>query len=244
MLLQDFNMTIPDIVRLDYRTADIFKKYSINYWSDKEVSLLEICTSKNLNYNAILEELADATKTITISGLLHFSEWKMSFLIDYIINVHHAYMHLAITSIENSLNLFVESLKNKNTEASKVLSLFHELSALLIKHSQHEEEIIFPYIRQIESTHRRRETYGNLFVRTLRKPLSNIEKEHEEIISVLKEIQKLTNNYTSSPGASVLQIALYHKLEEFHTDMQQHTYLEDHILYPKAIVMEEELLQL
>ena len=237
-------MTIPDIVRLDYRTADIFKKYSINYWSGMEMSLLEICSSKKLNYNGILEELTEATRTITISGSLHFSEWKISFLIDYIINVHHAYTHMAIPSIENSLDLIVEVQQNKNTDASKILSLFHELSALLIAHSHHEEEIIFPYIRQIESTHRRRETYGNLFVRTLRKPLSNIGKEHEEIISVLDEMGKLTNNYTSSPGASVLQIALYHKLKEFHTDMQQHIYLEDQILYPKAIVMEEELLQL
>jgi len=244
MLLQDFNMTIPDIVRLDYRTADIFKKYSINYWSGMEMSLLEICSSKKLNYNGILEELTEATKTITISGALHFSEWKISFLIDYIINVHHAYMHMAIPSIENSLDLIVEIQQNKNTDASKILSLFHELSALLITHSHHEEEIIFPYIRQIESTHRRRETYGNLFVRTLRKPLSNIGKEHEEIISVLDEMGKLTNNYTSSSGANVLQIALYHKLKEFHSDMQQHIYLEDQILYPKAIVMEEELLQL
>jgi len=244
MLLQDFNKTIPDIVRLDYRTAEVFKKYGINYWSDKEISLLELCSAKGMNYNAILEELAKATKTITISSALHFSEWKISFLIDYIINVHHAYMHMAISSLETSLNLFVEGKKSKDVQANKILSLFHELSVLLMTHSRHEEEIIFPYIRQIESTHRRRETYGNLFVRTLRKPLSNIEKEHEEIISVLKEIQMLTNDYSSPTGASVDQIALYNKLKEFHSDMEQHTYLEDRILYPRAIEMEEELLQL
>jgi regulator of cell morphogenesis and NO signaling len=244
MLMQDLNKTIPDIVRLDYRTAEVFKKYGINYWCEEEISLLEICTLKGLDYNAILEELAKATKTITISNSLHFSEWKISFLIDYIINVHHAYMHMAIPSIDTSLNLFMVSHKNKYAETSKIPFLFHELSLLLMTHSRHEEEIIFPYIRQIESTHRRRETYGNLFVRTLRKPLSNIEKEHEEIMSVLKKIEMLTNEYTSWPGASIDQIALYSKLKEFHADMEQHTYLEDCILYPKAITLEEELLQL
>jgi len=244
MLLQDFNKTIPDIVRLDYRTADVFKKYGINYCSNKDTSLLEICTSNNLDYNSILEELAEATKTLTISSSLHFSEWKISFLIDYIVNVHHAYMHMAIPSLENSLILFSESHSTNHPETGKILFLFHELSALLIKHSRHEEEIIFPYIRQIESTHRRRETYGNLFVRTLRKPLSNIEKEHEEIMSVLKKIEALTKNYTCSPNAGVDQFALYNKLKEFHCDMLQHTYLEDRILYPRAIEIEEELLQL
>ncbi|HTM92315.1 MAG TPA: DUF542 domain-containing protein, partial [Flavisolibacter sp.] len=94
-MLQNFNKTIADIVRSDYRTADVFKKHGIDYSSGND-KLLETCALQNLDYNSILDELEAATKTITISNSLHFSEWKISFLIDYIINVHHAYMHLAI----------------------------------------------------------------------------------------------------------------------------------------------------
>jgi regulator of cell morphogenesis and NO signaling len=244
MLLQDFNKTVPDIVRSDYRTADVFKKYSINYYSGNNKSLLETCTSQNLDYNVILEELTNATKTITISNSLHFQEWKAGFLVDYIINVHHAYLHAAIPSIETSLIDFIENHRMKYPEINKILFLFRELSVLLMKHSRHEEEIIFPYIRQIENTYRRKETYGNLFVRTLRKPLSNIEKEHEMIMSILKEIQSFTNNYICLSDAGAAQVAIYNKLNEFHCDMIQHTHLEDDILFPKAIEMERELLQL
>jgi regulator of cell morphogenesis and NO signaling len=243
MLVQDFDKTISDIVRSDYRTADVFKKYGINFCAT-EGKLLETCASQNLNYNAILEELLAATKNITISNTLHFSEWKASFLIDYIVNVHHAYMHLAISSLETSLSSFLETHKRKYPEVNKVLLLFREMVTLLVKHSRHEEEIIFPYIKQIENTHRRKETYGNLFVRTLRKPLSNIEKEHEVIYSILREIQTLTNNYTCPSSACADLSAIYSKLNEFHNDMLQHTHLEDDILYPKAIEMEKELLQL
>jgi regulator of cell morphogenesis and NO signaling len=243
MLLQDFNKTVADIVRSDYRTADVFKKYGIDYCLANE-RLLETCAAQNLDYNSILKELEAATKTITISNSLHFWEWKVGFLIDYIINVHHAYMHMAAPALENYLVSFVENHKKSYPEVNKILFLFRELSVLILTHSRHEEEIIFPYIRQIESTHRRKETYGNLFVRTLRKPLSNIEKEHEVIMSVLKEIQGLTNNYTSPLNACADLSAIHHKLEEFHSDMLQHTYLEDHILFPKAIEMEKELLQL
>jgi len=243
MLLQDFNKTIADIVRSDYRTADVFAKHGIDYCLGNE-KLLETCASQNLDYNSILDELEAATKTITISNSLHFSEWRVSFLIDYIINVHHAYMHQAAPAIETSLLSFVERHKKKYPEINKALFLFRELSVLLVTHSRHEEEIIFPYIRQIESTHRRKETYGNLFVRTLRKPLSNIEKEHDVIMSILKEIKTLTNDYSCPADASADLSAIYHKLEEFHSDMLQHTHLEDDILFPKAIEMEKELLQL
>lgn len=243
MLIQNFDKTISDIVRSDYRTADVFKKYGIDYCAT-DGKLLEICASQNLDYNSILEELVAATKTITIPNTVHFSEWKVSFLVDYIVNVHHAYMHTTISSLEASLSLFIETHKKKYSEVNKTFSLFRELSVLLMTHSRREEEIIFPYIRQIESTHRRKETYGNLFVRTLRKPLSNIEKEHEVIYSILKEIQVLTNNYTCPANACADHSAIYNKLNEFHCDMQQHTHLEDDILFPKAIEMEKELLQL
>jgi regulator of cell morphogenesis and NO signaling len=243
MLVLDFNRTISDIVRSDYRTADVFKKHGIDY-NIANGRLLETCASQNLDYNSILEELEAATRTIIISNSLHFSEWKISFLVDYVINIHHAYMHMAMPALDNSLASFVETHKKKYPEMKRVFFLFRELSVLLVTHSRHEEEIIFPYIRQIESTHRRRETYGNLFVRTLRKPLSNIEKEHDVIMTILKEIQTLTNNYTCGFNTCADQSAIYHKLEEFHNDMLQHTYLEDQILFPKAIEMEKELLQL
>ena len=244
MLLQDFNKSLSEIVRSDYRTADVFKKHGIDFCSNERQSLLETCTSQNLDYNSILAELAEATKNIVVSNSLHFSEWKVGFLIDYITNIHHAYIHLAIPSLEASMIDFIEDHKKKRPEINKILFLFREMSVLLTTHSRHEEEIIFPYIRQIESTYRRKETYGNLFVRTLRKPLSNIEKEHEVILSILKEIQSLTNNYTCSSNACADQMAIYSKLNEFHCDMLQHMHLEDDILYPKAIEMEKELLQL
>lgn len=243
MLLHNFNKTVSDIVRSDYRTAEVFKKHGIEFCPGNG-KLLETCASKNLDYNSILDELTAATRTIMISNSVHFSEWKIGFLIDYILNVHHAYMHLALASIESFLVSFIENHKRKYPEINKILFLFRELSVLLQTHSRHEEEIIFPYIRQIESTHRRKETYGNLFVRTLRKPLSNIEKEHEVIMSILKEIKALTNDYSCPLNACADQSAIYHKLEEFHEDMIQHTHLEDDILFPKAIEMENELLQL
>ncbi len=153
-------------------------------------------------------------------------------------------MNAAVHTLEEALVAFIEENQKKSPEINRVLFLFREMSVLLTTHHRHEEEIIFPYIKQIESTHRRKEIYGNLFVRTLRKPLSNIEKEHDTIVSILKQIQTLTNNYTCPENACVTQYYIYHKLQEFHNDMLQHTHLEDDILFPKAIKMEKELLQL
>jgi regulator of cell morphogenesis and NO signaling len=242
--LLDLTKTVSEIVQEDYRAADVFKKHGINYCCSGRIALLEACSARNIEYSTVIEDLRQATKVLQISNALRFSEWRIDFLVDYIINVHHAYVDVAMPEIETSLELFMDGHRKKHPELEKVLDLFKELAALMDTHKRHEEEIIFPYIKQIDNTHRRKETYGNLFVRTLRKPLSNIAKEHDMISSILKEIQVATNNYTFPPNACTNHRVIFQRLREFHDDMMQHKHLENNILFPRAIDIEKELLQL
>lgn len=244
MMTEKYNTTVSEIVRNDYRAADLFKKYGINYCCGGNITLQNVCMQRNIDYNQIVNELDFITRNIVISTALNFSEWKLEFMADYIVNVHHAYQKNALPSIETALISFAEAHKNKIPALEKVVTMFQQLSAIIIPHHLQEEEIIFPYIRQIENAFRRKETYGNLFVRTLRKPLSHIQNEHAEIDRILKEIQLLTNFYIFPANACTSHQVLFHKLQEFHNDVIQHNYLESDILFPRAIQLEKELLQL
>ena len=241
---QVFDKTISEIVREDYRTADVFKKLGINYCCSGEVFLLEACEAKGINYIEVEKELSEATRNIYVSNALQFSEWKIDFLIDYIINVHHAYLYKALPSLEVRLNSFIEGHKKKHPELMKINEVFGELSKFLLNHNRHEEEIIFPYIKQINVAYQRKESYGNLFVRTLRKPLDNIEKQHSVIGEYLQKLKLYTNNYLPPANACTNHQVLYHNLHEVYNDLMQHKHLERNILFPKAIEIEQQLLQL
>jgi regulator of cell morphogenesis and NO signaling len=112
-----------------------------------------------------------------------------------------------------------------------------------MQHNRHEDEIIFPYIKQIDLAYRRKEPYGNLFVRTLRKPLHNIEQEHLKIQDLLNDLQRETNHFTVPDKACINYQVMYKKLEELYNNLIQHKYLEDEVLFPKAIAIEQKLLQ-
>ena len=244
MLSRDFNNTVSDIVRADYRTADVFKKHGINYCCSGHVSLQDACALRQLDYDHMLAELEEASRTIFISNFLAFNTWKIDFLTDYIINVHHAYLIQAIPALEQLLTSFMKGHQKKYPELVKIHEAFMELSTIIQIHNLHEEEVIFPYIKQIEIAYRRKETYGNLFVRTLRKPLSDIEKEHNKMSDLLDNLKMMTSNYTFPANACTNHQVLYHKLKEFHEDMVQHKHLENNILFPKAIEIEQQLLRL
>ena len=235
---------ISEILRSDYRTADVFKKYNINFCCSGEVSLEFACASKNLDLTTVINELEEATRNIHLPNNLRFNEWKVEFLVDYIINIHHAYLQQAIPSLELRLVNFIEGHKKKFPELVNILDAFIELSKVLLPHIRHEEEIIFPYIKQIDNAWRKKEPYGNLFVRTLRKPLTNIEKDHTLISIYLKNLRKYSNNFQFPANACTNHQVLYHKLREFHDDMIQHKHLENNILFPRAVEIECELLRL
>ena len=132
---------ISEIVSNDYRTADVFKKFGINYCCSGQISILEACKAKAIEYTIIDEELRNATREIYVSNTTRFSEWRIDFLIDYIINIHHAYLYEALPSLELRLISFMGGHKKKYPELAQIAEVVTDLSKFLLYHNQHEEEI-------------------------------------------------------------------------------------------------------
>jgi len=240
----DVNSNVSDIVRKDYRTADVFKKYGINYCCGGNASLKEACELKKLNLSLVTREVENAVQTIHLPAAIRFDEWPVEFLIDYILNVHHSYVKKTLPPLQMQIQSFAEGHRSKYPYMLNVADAFDTLSDILTEHMQKEETSIFPYLKQICSTYTRKETYGGLFVRTMSKRLDHIiEVEHKRIVACLNELRDLTHRYTFTPSVCTNHQVIYHKLKEFDADLVQHKHLENNILFPKVMQMERELLQ-
>lgn len=236
--------TVSDIVQEDYRTADAFEKFNINYCSGENITLLQACETSNIRLGELQKELERVCRDIFVFNQLDYDHWKVDFLIDYIVNVHHAYLKSRMPVLLDQVTSFVNNYKNRYPYLENVSKSFVQLIAQLTLHIGHEEELTFPYMKQIENAYKRKESYGNLLVRTLRKPLINHEEEHLKIDELFRRLRSATNNYSFPSDACVNHQVIYHKLNEFDDDMTQHKYLEDEILFPKSMNMERELLHI
>lgn len=244
MVMDYFEGAISDIVKLDYRTADVFKKYQLSYCCSGSVSLKSACEVKGIDFELILNELKEATRNLILPNNLPFDEWKIDFLIDFITNIYHDYIYRVIPSHNSTLESFTSGHQTKYPELIRIKELFTKLAGILVLHNRHEDEIIFPYIKQIDSAYRRKEPYGNLFVRTLRKPLHIIEREHFQIQDLLNDLKTATKQFAIPDNACVNYQVIIKKLEETHNNLLQHKFLEHTILFPRAIAVEQKLLQL
>jgi regulator of cell morphogenesis and NO signaling len=63
--------------------------------------------------------------------------------------------------------------------------------------------------------------------------------EHEEVGDLLAKMRAVTDGYTLPDWACPSFKALYHRLVELERDLHQHIHLENNLLFPRAVELEQ-----
>lgn len=230
--------TVGEIASKDMRKAALLKKLGIDFCCGGKKSLEDACEEKGLDVLRVKQELENTTHTSAAGPQLDFNSWALTFLADYIINVHHKYVKEA-TPMLLELSDKVANHHGGNNPALVILrNKTHELLRELNTHLKKEEQILFPYIKKLEA-----EGFGNIPVPgfgTIKNPIWMMESDHDIAGTLAKEIRVITNDYTVPADACNSTGLLFHKLEEFENDLLQHIHLENNILFPKAVELEKQ----
>ena len=247
MFLQPFEINrkslVAEIVAKDYRTADVFRRHGIGYCCGGKWPMEMACEMRGVDADKVEMELEAATRTLHVSTQLDFAEWDIDFLIDYLINVHHRYLKKSLPETQQILSEFANEHIKKFPYLVELEKHFDLLVKQLLSSMQREEEVLFPYIRQIAHAHKHKEPYAALLVRTLRKPVEEtMFKGHETVNDIILSIRKLTNQYTTPENVCISHKVVIAKLRELDNDLMQHLYLEQSILFPGAMAIEKEVL--
>ena len=239
----DSSTFVTDIVTHDYRAADVFLKYDIDFCCGGKWPLDIVCESKGLETESIINELNLKLRHSSDGIVMEFDEWDLNFLADYILNIHHRYLHKALPETNQYVNRFLAGHQKKFPELAELGKIMEKMMKEIPPHMKKEEEIIFPYIKQIFHAWQHKESYASLLIRTLRKPVEEVmQNEHESVGKQLHLIREITNNYTLPEKPCVTHRVTFSKLKELDINLVQHIHLENNILFPKAIALEKVLL--
>ena len=63
--------------------------------------------------------------------------------------------------------------------------------------------------------------------------------EHDTVGDILAELRKVTAGYALPEDACMSYQTFFFGLEEFEKDLHQHIHLENNVLFPKAVALEE-----
>jgi regulator of cell morphogenesis and NO signaling len=141
------------------------------------------------------------------------------------------------------IGIFLDGHRKKFPELESLDPLIRKMHENFVSHMQQEEDIFFPYIKQLAHAWQHHEPYAALLVKTLRKPLYQLSQQEQELLACLQQVRSITADYTPPDNACITHRVTFAKLRELDNDLAQHMYLENDILFPRAIQIEKELLQ-
>ena len=225
--------TIGDLVARDYRTAEIFEKYGIDFCCGGNVPLATACREKGIVQEELLRELEQAAAR-PIDRSQNYGAWELPFLADYIVNTHHAYLKENTSSIAAYAHKIAQVHGEHHPEVIEIAEIFDKMAAALTLHLHEEEELLFPAIKKMVELEKRGAGPGAKDIEALKGELTALTHEHEEIGAAIHEIRRLTKDYLVPDDVCNTFTVTYAKLREFEDDLHKHVHLENNILFPKA----------
>ena len=215
--------TIGDIVAKDFRKAQVFKKFGIDFCCGGKKTLKEVCDKKGLNVDEVEQELL-LTNQQEANSVLNFDQWELDFLVDYIINTHHRYVKDNLAFINELAQKVGNVHGGRHPEAIEVAQVFAKTAQDFSLHLMKEEKILFPYIKDLVKAKSEGKSINPASFGTVNHPTQMMESEHEQAGEDLAVIRTLTNNYQLPQDACTSYTILYKKLEEFENDLFNHVH--------------------
>ncbi|GAB6191344.1 iron-sulfur cluster repair di-iron protein [Desulfocastanea catecholica] len=226
--------SIGEIVAEDYRTAQVFENHGIDYCCGGNVSLQAGCREKGIDPAIIAEEI-EAVKKDQIDRSQDYTSWDLSFLIDYIINVHHTYIKENTGPITGYTRKIASVHGAHHPEVIEIASIFDKIAGDLMDHLKTEEEEFFPALKRIEAAGKAGSAPSADDTEKVRNSLENLVQEHEVVGDAVHKIRHLAKGYAIPDDVCNTFTVTYQKLKEFEDDLHKHVHLENNILFLKAM---------
>ncbi|MFV0289494.1 MAG: iron-sulfur cluster repair di-iron protein [Mangrovibacterium sp.] len=216
------NDAVGDVVRRNFKTAELFETYGIDFCCGGNVSIGEACEKLDVDVEMLIQKL-NHLSSVSCADSAYLDSLPLNELCQYIIGRHHSYVREQMPNITQKLAKISDVHGDNHPELRLIQQEFHLASINLLQHLSEEEDEIFPLIVQLEKQHE-----------MLQLNIAKLRREHEVEGDRFFRIAKLTNNYQPPADACATFSLTYQLLNDFEQDLHRHVHLENNILFVKA----------
>lgn len=231
---------IGELVAKDYRAAQVFKNYNIDFCCNGDRPLSEVCKEDKLDEQQLRKELEAATKEVGNDNT-NYEYWPLDLLADYVQKTHHKYVEKQSQVLKPYLDKICQVHGEQHPELLKINSLFNETAVAMAAHMKKEELILFPFIKKMVNSEEKGSDLIPPSFETVENPVAMMKEDHDAEGERFRKIAKLSNDYTPPSDACNTYKVTFGLLQEFESDLHKHIHLENNILFPKAVKLEKTL---
>lgn len=221
---------IDEIIAKDFLAALVFEKYDIDYCTQGNRILSEVCDSKS-------DEILSEINNLKNHDFYRLNEWEPDLLCDYIKNIHHEYLKKSFSKCISKL----KSIVMENRKSEDIQSVMKQIQLEFEIHIRKVEKLLFPYIKKLSESNRKKENYEVPPFGSVLELIKVIKKEHSDEAMQLKKLIDDFRNEPVKSNQSDKKEELYMEMKELLLDFHYHIHLENNMLFPKTIALEKKL---
>ena len=229
--------TVREIALDQPASIRVFERLGIDYCCGGRKPLAQACAERSLDLQSVLAALESTGASKDAS-----TDWAtapLESLCEHIVTTHHEYVRREIPRLGQFATKVVARHGGDRAELPQIEQLIKTAGDELLEHLGKEEAMLFPYITNLE---RNLATCGPRSLGcfgAVRNPIRVMMAEHDAAGEILARIRALSHDYTPPEGACPTYRGFYQGLAEFESDLHRHVHLENNVLFPRAIEMEE-----
>lgn len=237
----DINQTVREIAINNPATVRIFESLGIDYCRGGKRRLHEACLRANIPVAHVLNLLADVNPELISPEEKGWADASLPELTEHIVARHHSYVRREAPRLEVLLDKVVGRHGADRPELFSIRDLFSAVYQELFTHMLKEEQVLFPFLQKMETAARTGAPLPSACFESVGVPIARMLADHDDAGELTARIRALSGDYQAPDGACPSYLGLYHGLEEFERDLHRHVHLENNILFPRALEMEQML---
>lgn len=220
---------IIDIIEDNYNLLPIINRFGI-YLGNKDKIIESICNELNIDIDLFLLIIN------TYSDKKSFPEKEMKsfsplLIIEYLKKTHIYYIQYVFPRLDSLLLQLIDSDKSENKQLLIINQFYIKYKEEFLLHVKEEDELLFPYILKIMEDSELNSNYS----------IHSFEKEHTNVDEKLNDLKNLIIKYIDPVYDINACNEFLLTLFRFEKDIKDHARIEDKILIPQIVEIENKI---
>jgi regulator of cell morphogenesis and NO signaling len=216
----------------------VFEAWKIDYCCGGKTPLAKAVAAAGKTVEAFAEEL-EKLSTVPDGAELDWQGETLSNMAAKIVATYHGFTREELQTLDPLAAKVFSVHGERRPELKQVLELIHALSADMLPHMLKEEQVLFPYVDQMEEAAAGLRDAPTPFFGTVKNPVRMMMLEHDRVGELLADLRQVTEDYALPEGACFSYRELYRRLEEFEMRTHEHIHIENNLYFPRAIELED-----
>jgi regulator of cell morphogenesis and NO signaling len=231
---------IAEIVDENYVHAAVLYYFGIRFYEYSDQTLAQVCQSRGLEVKTVIKAFDSMTRTGSEFDY-KLTMYPVDLIIEYLKHSHYLFIKQRLPYIAKLIESFEAGRPEYKAIEKDLKFVFPIFIEDFIHHIYEEEDTLFSYISTLDKAAKGAANRSALYFMMEKYSIQRYAMEHEAHDDEMQGIRKITGNYQLDPEAPLHVRVLFSELQSLEKELITHARVENEILFPKALQLENQL---